>query len=188
MDRRMEEKKIKHIISYTCMKNIYSEGSTIFGSLVFYTLKKNKHIQHLTFDLSRHQKALTRIQATTATLKKMPASKACAEEILELLAQKTSMEEIQHSLFFQEGSLFQQEVWKHIREIPFGKRQTYGEIGQKIGRTRLARAVGQACNANPLALLIPFHRVVGIAGIGGYAGGSDIKQHLLQLESSAIRD
>ncbi|MCK5193932.1 MAG: MGMT family protein, partial [Desulfobulbaceae bacterium] len=73
-------------------------------------------------------------------------------------------------------------VWSLIEEIPFGETRTYGTLAKQLGNSNLARAVGNACNKNPVALLIPCHRVVGKNNLGGFAGGSEIKEQLLKLE------
>lgn len=82
------------------------------------------------------------------------------------------------------GTPFQLRVWEALRRIPPGQTRTYGEIAQAIGRPRAARAVGQACAANPLPLLIPCHRVIGSGGrLGGYQPGPKYKQRLLAWEA-----
>ena len=81
------------------------------------------------------------------------------------------------------GSDFQKKVWSALREIPYGKTKTYGEIAADIGSSKAARAVGNACNKNPLLLAIPCHRVLGANGsLTGFAAGIEIKKHLLLLE------
>jgi len=81
------------------------------------------------------------------------------------------------------GTPFQREVWNALSRIPFGETRSYVEIAGSIGRPRAARAVGQACGKNPLAILIPCHRVVATGGkLGGYTGGLDFKEALLKLE------
>lgn len=86
------------------------------------------------------------------------------------------------SPFVEKGTGFQRRVWKGIAEIPYGKTKTYGELAQALGSPGAARAVGQACKANPLALIVPCHRVVGSSELGGFAGGCATKQYLLRLE------
>lgn len=81
------------------------------------------------------------------------------------------------------GTDFQKAVWKAIREIPYGETRSYAEIAERIGKPRAYRAVGQAASKNPIAILIPCHRVVGSDGsLTGYAGGADLKTRLLELE------
>ncbi len=74
------------------------------------------------------------------------------------------------------GTAFQQSVWKALQEIPFGKTQTYGEIARLIGNPKAARAVGLANNRNPIAIVIPCHRVIGLnRNLTGYAEDWDGK-------------
>lgn len=87
-----------------------------------------------------------------------------------------------------QGSIFQQLVWKHLCEIPYGETITYGEIADKVakdlGKERMsAQAVGGAIGHNPISIMIPCHRVIGKDGsLTGYAGGIDNKMKLLELE------
>jgi len=80
------------------------------------------------------------------------------------------------------GTLFQQRVWQALLTIPYGKTVSYGEIARMVG-CKSAQAVGQAVGANPIALLIPCHRVITAHGkLGGYAYGIEIKKQLLNIE------
>lgn len=82
-----------------------------------------------------------------------------------------------------EGTPFQEAVWNALRDIPYGETRTYGQIAAAIGRPKAARAVGMACNRNPIWIIIPCHRVIGSSGkLTGYEGGVHMKQTLLQLE------
>ncbi|NLG84780.1 MAG: methylated-DNA--[protein]-cysteine S-methyltransferase [Firmicutes bacterium] len=81
------------------------------------------------------------------------------------------------------GTPFQRAVWRVLLTIPYGTMVSYGEIARRLGRPRAARAVGAACRANPIALVIPCHRVVGADGsLTGFGGGLTLKEHLLRLE------
>ena len=83
------------------------------------------------------------------------------------------------------GTAFEQKVWAELCRIPYGETRTYGEIAAAVGSPKGARAVGMACNRNPLALVIPCHRVVGANGkLTGYAGGLPVKEFLLRLEQN----
>lgn len=83
------------------------------------------------------------------------------------------------------GTPFQLKVWSALKAIPYGQTRTYGQIAQAVGNPKAARAVGMANHHNPLAILIPCHRVVGARGkLTGYAGGLDRKAFLLELERS----
>ncbi len=85
------------------------------------------------------------------------------------------------------GTPFQQKVWAALQTIPYGQTRSYGEIARQIGSPKAARAVGMANHHNPIAILIPCHRVVGQNGaLTGYAGGLDRKKALLQLEGCLI--
>ena len=82
------------------------------------------------------------------------------------------------------GTTFLREVWNALMNIPYGQTRTYGEVAASIGRPKAARAVGMACNRNPISLFIPCHRVVGATGnLVGFRGGIHIKERLLALEA-----
>lgn len=81
------------------------------------------------------------------------------------------------------GTAFQQKVWQALRTIPAGQTWTYGELAAALGRPGAARAVGAACGANPVCVVVPCHRVVGSDGsLTGYAWGTDRKKELLRRE------
>lgn len=81
------------------------------------------------------------------------------------------------------GTLFQQAVWQALCTIPYGEIRSYSEIAAAIDRPHACRAVGMANHENPIAIIIPCHRVVGKNGsLTGYAGGLAVKQALLALE------
>jgi len=82
-----------------------------------------------------------------------------------------------------QGTPFQLAVWNELQKIPYGETCSYGEIARRIGKPGASRAVGMANHENPVAIVIPCHRVVGSDGsLTGYAGGLDIKKKLLELE------
>ena len=80
------------------------------------------------------------------------------------------------------GTPFQINVWQAITHIPFGSTRAYGEVARMVGRPRAARAVGQALGKNPLPLIFPCHRVVGVQGLGGFTSGLKVKEYLLEWE------
>ena len=81
------------------------------------------------------------------------------------------------------GTSFQQAVWAQIAKIPYGQTVTYKDIAQAIGKPRAFQATGRAVGANPLAIIIPCHRVIGSKGeLTGYAFGLEMKKSLLNLE------
>ena len=83
-----------------------------------------------------------------------------------------------------EGTPFQQQVWMALREIPYGQTMSYGQIARAIGNDKAVRAVGTANGCNPLAPIVPCHRVIGADGsMTGYAGGLERKRWLLEMEA-----
>lgn len=83
------------------------------------------------------------------------------------------------------GTPFQLKVWRALLDIPYGQTTTYGELARRLGKPNAARAVGAANGQNPVAIVIPCHRVIGSDGsLTGYASGVDIKDALLGLERS----
>ncbi|HLM09671.1 MAG TPA: methylated-DNA--[protein]-cysteine S-methyltransferase [Thermoleophilaceae bacterium] len=86
-----------------------------------------------------------------------------------------------------DGSPFELDVWAALCAIPYGVTATYGEIAERIGRPGRARAVGAANGRNPIAIVVPCHRVVGAGGkLTGYGGGLDVKRRLLELEGALL--
>ncbi len=82
------------------------------------------------------------------------------------------------------GTPFQKKVLRKVAAIPYGKVKTYGAIARSIGQPEASRAVGGANGRNQLPLVIPCHRVVSLSGLGGYAGGLNVKKRLLKIEGS----
>lgn len=87
-------------------------------------------------------------------------------------------------IVFLEGSHFERNVWECLRFIPAGWTMTYGGLAESLGSPRACRAVGNACAANPLPLLVPCHRVVGKRGLGGFSAGRKWKEFLLSVEGA----
>ena len=84
-------------------------------------------------------------------------------------------------------SAFQREVVEAMRAIPHGSLGTYGSLATDLGKPGGSRAVGRACNTNPVPIVVPCHRVVAADGsLGGYAAGTEVKRHLLELERGAM--
>jgi len=81
------------------------------------------------------------------------------------------------------GSAFQQAVWRALAKIPLGETRSYGEIARALGKPKSVRAVGGACGANPIPVLVPCHRVLAAQGkLGGFSGGLNWKRQLLARE------
>ncbi len=107
-------------------------------------------------------------------------NKAAVQQILEYLDGKRTAFDLALDL---RGTEFQRRVWDELLAIPYGETCTYAELARAIGDPAAARAVGTANGANPIALVVPCHRVVATGGkLGGYGGGLPLKRKLLALE------
>lgn len=107
-------------------------------------------------------------------------NKAAVQQILEYLDGKRTAFDLALDL---RGTDFQRRVWDGLLAIPYGETRTYAELARAIGEPGAARAVGTANGANPIALVVPCHRVVATGGkLGGYGGGLPLKRKLLALE------
>ena len=86
------------------------------------------------------------------------------------------------------GTSFQKAVWEHLLRIPYGRTRTYGQVATELGKPRAARAVGTACRANPVPIIVPCHRIVSGEGPDRRtAGVAAIKRRLLELERDHLR-
>lgn len=82
-----------------------------------------------------------------------------------------------------QGTSFQRQVWRQLGKIPYGETRSYGEIAASVGRPKGARAAGGAIGSNPIAVVIPCHRVIGADGsLTGFGSGLPVKRRLLRLE------
>lgn len=130
--------------------------------------------------------ALTGIDFLPANEKPQQAGNALAATICEQLLRYLENPDAQFSVPLElNGTAHQQKVWQAMLAIPRGKTRSYGELAAEL--KSCAQAVGQACGANPIPIIIPCHRVVGKAGLGGFAhhasgGPLDIKRWLLAHE------
>jgi len=149
----------------------------------FYQLLLDGQTIHLTFSEQEHRQAAERLRNMSWQINDLPVRQMTVTELTDMLARPRSFAQFSQSIFIKEGTPLQQQVWELICRIPAGSTSTYGSLAQSLGNKALARAVGQACGANPIALLIPCHRVVGHTGLGGFGGGLDLKKKLLAMES-----
>lgn len=86
-----------------------------------------------------------------------------------------------------QGTEFQKSVWDELRKIPYGETRSYGQVAEFIGNPKAMRAVGAANGQNPIAIIVPCHRVIGSSGsLTGFGGGMDCKKRLLELEKGQI--
>ena len=103
------------------------------------------------------------------------------DEFLEYFAGKRKVFDFPYEF---SGTDFQKAVWRELEKIPFGETKTYGEIAAAIGNPKAGRAVGSSCNKNPLAIIVPCHRVIGAGGnLTGFACGTEVKKWLLGHEA-----
>jgi len=111
------------------------------------------------------------------------ALKAVKEHVLSFVAGDDSLTRVPVDI---RGTVFQRKVWEELRRIPAGETRTYKQIARAVGAPEAVRAVGSACGANPVALLVPCHRAVRTdGGLGGYAWGLSRKKKLLETEKRA---
>lgn len=114
-----------------------------------------------------------------------PLTDQAADEIREYINGKRSVFTLP---LRQDGSDFDKQVWNVLLTIPEGECRTYAQIARQLNRPKAARAVGNACGRNRIAILIPCHRSVRSDGTpGGYAWGVEIKKKLLQIEKNYIQ-
>ena len=106
-------------------------------------------------------------------------NKNLAKAVKNALAGKPYMQDI---LLDINCTPFQLKVLKKTAQIPFGRVKTYGDIARLAGSPKGARAVGQVMNKNPLPIIFPCHRVVASNGLGGFSGGLELKEYLLERE------
>lgn len=110
--------------------------------------------------------------------------RACAEamrQVKDFVAGKRDRLDLES---IPQGSEFQQKVWKELRRVPYGATVSYGELARRIGRPSAVRATARANATNPVALVVPCHRVIGKDGaVTGYNGGVAVKEALLAMEA-----
>jgi O-6-methylguanine DNA methyltransferase len=156
------------------MKNYYTSFNAPWGKI--FVSKTEKGINALAFSLDE----LKRVNKGAELVKNDKLFSALKEKFKKYFYGK--------KVWFNEkldlkGTVFQKEVWDALKKIPPGEIRSYKWVAQKIGAGQKARAVGNACGANPAGIIIPCHRVVkSDGGLGGYGGGLSKKKFLLDLE------
>lgn len=142
-----------------------------------------------TLHLIGSENGLCRIEFTD--IQPLPAPQADQQHLLECIRQldlyfKGSLKEFNLKLDLS-GTEFQLKVWEQLQKIPFGAVKSYGELAAKVGGKNYMRAVGGANNRNPIAIVVPCHRIIGADGkLVGYAGGIWRKEWLLKHEASIL--
>lgn len=166
--------------------SLYTYGTHVNGEFIFHYIVENGEIIHLTFSFDSHQDALAWLQKTNSAKRpeKCPLPEnVCGQIDAYLSGQRLRLGPSPQSPFVMRATAFQKRVWRLIADIPYGETRSYGFLAKKMGNIGYARAVGRACNANPIALFIPCHRVTGKKQLGGFSGGIEIKKRLLALEN-----
>ncbi|MFG2061867.1 methylated-DNA--[protein]-cysteine S-methyltransferase [Micromonospora sp. NPDC048871] len=115
----------------------------------------------------------------------MPADPIAARAVAELRAYFAGeLTEFRIPVRVPRGSDFERAVWREMTRIPYGETLTYGQVARLVGDPGAARAVGVACNRNPIPIIVPCHRIIGAGGkLVGFGGGLDLKVKLLELEA-----
>ena len=160
----------------------YQFAETIFGNVMIASTEKG--ICYLAFEDFK-EKALLELKNKFPNAIFSEKNVEMQNDALSIFRTKnTSIKSIKLHL---KGTDFQLKVWESLLKIPMGKLSTYGNLAQKIDRPKASRAVGTAIGSNPVAFLIPCHRVIQSTGtIGGYRWGSDRKQVMIGWESAQI--
>jgi methylated-DNA-[protein]-cysteine S-methyltransferase len=126
------------------------------------------------------QKYATEIGDDWEEKKDIPALKLAAEQLKSYFA--GLLDHFDLPIAFR-GTEFQNKVWSELTKIPFGQTISYGELARRVGSPKASRAVGLANGKNPIAIIVPCHRVIGANGtLTGYGGGLPRKKKLLELE------
>lgn len=141
----------------------------------------NKHLIYLSWEA----KSLNAIGGTPLQWDaKHPVLKQASTELQEYFDGSRSTFTVPIQLA---GTPFQQSVWQALQSIPYGRTCSYAELAQMIRKPSACRAVGSANGCNPIAIIVPCHRVIAAdQTLGGYGGGLEVKQRLLELEGCAI--
>lgn len=157
----------------------YTTISTPIGALQL--IATESHLTHLTWE-NEHKTQINgwpvRREDTHAILSH------ARNELLDYFDRKITRFTIPLQM---EGTPFQQQVWDALQTIPYGEVISYAELARMINNSSAMRAVGNANGRNPVAIIVPCHRVIGANyGLGGYAGGLQVKRTLLELEGLTL--
>lgn len=143
-------------------------------------------IEHFIFEIQSNQtaiKAVKFVDNVGVSSKEIPeVLKKCEAQLRAYFKKDLKVFELELDA---EGTAFQKKVWHKLLEIPFGKTLNYAQMAKNMGDPLVIRAAASANGKNPIAIIIPCHRVIGSDGsLTGYAGGIDKKKYLLELENA----
>lgn len=163
----------------------------IAGNRITVTCQEEKHVTGVSFEDNRGKGKKEEEQAQKAAKPgektvemRTPLSDETARQLEEYFQGTRKTFDLPLRM---NGTEFQKQVWEALLTIPYGETRSYSELAEQIGRPKAARAVGMANHRNPIAILVPCHRVIGKNGsLTGYAGGIDKKEMLLELEKSNL--
>ena len=165
----------------------FASAVCIYGKVTIYCLiGPEENIIHLCFTSNKHglaQKKITDLD-NSVVIRAIKQNDFRYDKVFsDYFTGKLSRFPIKiDSPFIHAGTPCQQKVWQQIAAIPYGRCMSYQKLAELAGSHKGARAAGTACGANPLALIIPCHRVIAQNGLGGFAGGLGTKKSLLSLE------
>jgi len=160
----------------------YSFSGTRFGNII--VASTDKGICYMAFE-DCQENALRDLQNTFPNASFLEKNNDFQQNALSIFSKDWS--QLQTVKLHLKGTDFQLKVWESLLTIPMGKLSAYGNLADKIGYSKASRAVGTAIGSNPVAFLIPCHRVIQSSGkIGGYRWGSDRKQLMIGWESSQV--
>ena len=158
----------------------YCSFSTPLGTVLVAATARGVCTIKLGDDGAALRKLLTEEFSEAELVEDAGSMKSVREKILGFVAGDQSLAKVPVDV---RGTVFQRKVWDELRRIPAGETRTYQQIARAVGAPLAVRAVGSACGANPVALLVPCHRAVRTdGGLGGYAWGLSRKKRLLDLE------
>jgi O-6-methylguanine DNA methyltransferase len=167
------------------MKFYYTTFSSPVGEIL--VTRTDKGLRFVAFPKSRWQKFFSALRREKSIqLKKDDKRFSSLKKTLKsyFSGRKVNFRE---KLDLEGGTVFQKRVWKAMLKIPSGQTRSYGQLARQVGGKNKARAVGAACGANPIPIVIPCHRVVREDGaLGGYGGGLSAKKRLLKVEGVNI--
>lgn len=165
----------------------YSERHCICYSINFHVIESHLGPIHLCFSDDKHRQAVRALENLVPGIKKIAAKEVgdpyCDMLFRKVITGRVELPDFDKNPFLRAATEFQRRVWRKICGIKPGQTITYGELASAAGSPQGARAAGLACNRNPLALIIPCHRIVAANGPGGFAVDLMIKQNLLRLEN-----
>jgi AraC family transcriptional regulator of adaptative response/methylated-DNA-[protein]-cysteine methyltransferase len=158
----------------------YCSFSTPLGTVLVAATARGVCTIKLGGDAATLRKLLAEEFSEAELVEDAGSMKGVREKILGFVAGDQSLAKVPVDV---RGTVFQRKVWDELRRIPAGETRTYQQIARAVGAPLAVRAVGSACGANPVALLVPCHRAVRTdGGLGGYAWGLSRKKRLLDLE------